>query len=156
MSFDGPNSTLFMFLSTIAISFTSALIPVVNIEVYVVFLGIVAPRSLLPLLLVTATMSHMLGKSLMYLAGRSFDKLPYGKLKERVAAAKAKIGDRAALGAVVVFASALTGIPPFYLTTIAAGVWRFNFWYFFWVGFAGRLLRLGALIFIPQLAGVAK
>ena len=152
MNFGDHSTMLLTFVSTVIICFASALIPVINIEVYVIFLGSVAPRPLLPALLITATLSHMAGKSLMYLAARGFERLPAGRLKDRVAAAKMKLEQRQSLGSAVVLVSAVTGIPPFYLTSVAAGALRFNFTSFFVMGFLGRLLRFAALIALPQVA----
>ena len=152
MNFGDHSTTLLTFVSTIVICFASALIPVINIEVYVIFLGSVAPRPLLPALLITATLSHMAGKSLMYFAARGFERLPAGWLKQRIAVAKVKLEQKQTLGTAVVFVSALTGIPPFYLTSVAAGALRFNFTSFFAMGFLGRLVRFAALIALPQLA----
>lgn len=50
----------------------------------------------------------------------------------------------------VLFASAFTGFPPFYLTSIASGAVRLPFSRFLVIGFAGRLLRFGALVMVPQ------
>ena len=140
-----------MFASTVAICFASAIIPLVNMELYVIFLGSVAPPPLLPVLLITGTFSHMLGKSVMYAAGRAFDKLPPGALQRRVAAAREKVHDRPNLGAAVILTSAIVGLPPFYAMTVLCGAMRYNFLWFFAAGFLGRLLRFGALIFLPQL-----
>jgi membrane protein YqaA with SNARE-associated domain len=148
----GDYSTpLLMFASTVAICFASAIIPLVNMELFVIFLGSVAPPPLLPALLIVGTLSHMLGKSVMYAAGRAFDKLPPGALKRRVAAAREKVQDRPNLGAAVILTSAFTGLPPFYAVTVLSGVVRYNFLWFFVAGFGGRLLRFGALILLPQL-----
>ncbi len=140
-----------MLASTVAISFVSAIIPLVNMELFVIFLGSVASPSLLPVLLIVGTFSHMLGKSAMYAAGQAFDRLPAGALKRRVAAARDKVRDRPNLGAAVILTSALTSVPPFYPVAVLSGVVRYNFFLFFAAGFIGRLLRFAALILLPQL-----
>jgi membrane protein YqaA with SNARE-associated domain len=48
------------------------------------------------------------------------------------------------------FASAFSGWPPFYLVSLAAGTLRQPFAPFFAAGFAGRFLRFGLLVLLPQ------
>lgn len=152
MDFGTPDGTLLTFASTVAIGVASGIVPLVNAELYIVLLGTAAPRSLLPALLVVATLSHMVGKSVMYLAGRSLDRLPPSAFTQRVAAARATLAHRPALGGALVFTSALTGLPPFYAVAVGSGVVRYSFASFFVLGAAGRLLRFGALVFLPELA----
>lgn len=152
MDFGGYDGALLAFVSTVVIGVASGIIPLVNAELYVLFLGTAAPRPLLPALVVVATLSHMAGKSVMYLAGRSLDRLPDSAFTRRVASARARFGERPALGGALVFASALTGIPPFYAVAVGSGVVGFSFAGFFALGAAGRLLRFGALVFLPGLA----
>lgn len=152
MDLGAYDGTLLTFASTVAVGVASGIVPLVNAELYVVFLGTVAPRPLLPALVVVATLSHMVGKSVMYLAGRSLDRLPNSAFTRRVAAARAKLEHRPALGGALVFTSALTGLPPFYAVAVGSGVVRFPFAGFFALGAAGRLLRFGALVFLPELA----
>lgn len=153
MDFGDPTSTFLTFASTVAVFVASAIFPFVNAEVAIVALGTMAPRPLLPLLLVVATLSHMAGKAVTYLAGRGAERLPFPALQRRVAAVRAKLDTRAtAVGAPLIFLSAVVGLPPFYLVTVASGVVRYPFLAFFLVGLVGRLLRFGALLYLPQLA----
>ncbi len=50
----------------------------------------------------------------------------------------------------IVLASSLLGFPPFFLVTFAAGAWGVSFRQFLVAGTAGRLVRFGALAFLPQ------
>lgn len=52
---------------------------------------------------------------------------------------------------VLVFISAVFGVPPFYVITILAGVFRLRFGRFVAIGICGRLLHFGALVSIPHL-----
>ena len=147
-------STLLTFGSTVLIFVASGIVPIINAELNIVLLASVAPRHLLPTLFVVATLSHMIGKSVMYLGGRGIDRWRYEPLKRRVAAARAKLEGRSELGAVLIFVSAVTGIPPFYAVTVVSGVMRYRFVPFFILGFVGRLLRFGGLLFVPAVARV--
>jgi membrane protein YqaA with SNARE-associated domain len=149
VAFDTSPAALAMVVLT---GIASGIVPFVNAEVYVVALGSMAPRPLLPLLLVIATLSHMLGKALLYWAGHAAERLPEGRFTRRLAAARAKFDERTTLGGALVFVSAAVGLPPFYVLTVACGVLGYSFRWFFVLGFAGRLLRFGALILMPELS----
>jgi membrane protein YqaA with SNARE-associated domain len=146
------STTLLLVGSTAAVFVASGVFPLVNAELSVVTLGSVAPRPLLPVLLVVATLSHMVGKALVYLAGRGAERCPIPALRRRVAAARGQVDARTKLGTALIFVSAAAGVPPFYLVTVASGVLRYRFSHFFLVGFAGRLLRFAALLLLPNLA----
>ncbi len=154
VEFGDYSSTLLAIASTIGLFVLSGVVPIVNAEVSVILLGSVAPPRLLPLLLVIATLSHMVGKSLTYLAGRWAERWGYAPLQRRVAAVRAKLEGRSALGGTIIFISAATGLPPFYVVSVGSGIVRFSFLHYFAFGFAGRLVRFAALLLIPQLARV--
>ena len=147
------SSELFIFASALIVSFVSAIVPIVYMEVYVVILGgIVEPR-LLPVVLVVATLSHMGGKAAIYYASSAFERLPEGRFKERIRAAHAQAERHSNLGTAVVFTSSLVGLPPLYLITVVCGAVRFPFLAFFAAAFVGRIIRFAALIWLPQLVG---
>jgi membrane protein YqaA with SNARE-associated domain len=153
VDFADPATALLSVLSTIALFVTSGVVPFVNAELAVIALGAMAPPPLLPVLLVVATLAHMAGKSLTYLAGRGTERVPWPWLQRRVAAARERLGDRTrTLGAPLIFVSAVAGLPPVYLVTVASGVVGYRFAGFFLLGFVGRLLRFGALLLLPELA----
>ena len=152
MDFSDLPSTLLSLTTVVAISIASAVIPVVNAELYVLGLGSITPRPMLPLVLVLATLGHMAGKSLMYGAARGVERLSFPALQRRIEKARAKLENRTTLGGTLVFVSAATGFPPFYVVTVAAGAMRYSFPMFFVLGLAGRLLRFGVLATVPHLA----
>jgi membrane protein YqaA with SNARE-associated domain len=152
VSFGAYDTPLVAILSTLAVSVASGVLPFVNAELFVLFLGTVAPGGLLPVLLVAATLGHMGGKALTYLAGRSVERLPPGRFRRRVEAARERARAHARVEGALVLASAAIGFPPFYLVTVASGVVGFPFARFFLLGFAGRLLRFAAILWLPQLA----
>ena len=145
------SSDLFIFASAVIVSFISAIVPLVNMEVYVVLLGgIVEPR-MLPIVLLVATLSHMGGKTAIYYASSAFEKLPEGRFKERIRSARAQAERHSNLGTAVVFTSSLIGLPPLYLITVVCGALRFPFLAFFAAAFIGRIIRFAAFIWLPQL-----
>jgi membrane protein YqaA with SNARE-associated domain len=56
------------------------------------------------------------------------------------------------VGKLLYAASAVVGIPPFYVTTVAAGAVGMNFAFFLVVGFIGRLIRFALVVALPQMA----
>ena len=154
MTFGSYDTALLAVLSTAVVGLASGIVPIVNAELYVLFLGAAAPRPLLPVLLVVVTLAHMGGKSVAYWAGRNFERLPGGRLRRWIAAGRSRFGERRTLGGALLFTSALTGLPPFYALAVGAGVVRYSYPAFLAVGTAGRLLRFGALLFAPAVARV--
>jgi membrane protein YqaA with SNARE-associated domain len=57
---------------------------------------------------------------------------------------------------VLVFVSSLAGIPPFYVMSLVAGALRMNFMLYLATSTAGRLLRFGALVSLPQMAVLVR
>jgi membrane protein YqaA with SNARE-associated domain len=56
----------------------------------------------------------------------------------------------------VVFSSALTGVPPFYVVSVAASSLRLSLARFLLVGGSGRLLRFAAIVALPGLLGASR
>jgi membrane protein YqaA with SNARE-associated domain len=144
------------YLATFIFSFLSAVIPVLNLEFYLATVSAVAPNSLmyLTLILFIATFSHMIGKGLLYGAGRGIVKISWKNKKfstKQIKELQLKMKQSPAKNSVFLFFSGITGLPPFYLVTIIAGTLKINFWNFFICGFAGRLIRLAFVLALPQL-----
>jgi membrane protein YqaA with SNARE-associated domain len=143
------------FLGTFGYCFLSALIPVLNAEIYLLGASALVPPALAPVLIVSAALGQMVGKSLLYFAGRGALKLPAGRLRTMVDGVHRKYdqGGAAApaLGATVVLVSAGTGIPPFYVVTVACGIFRVPFVNFLLLGFVGMLGRFSVVVLAPQL-----
>jgi membrane protein YqaA with SNARE-associated domain len=133
-------------------SVASAIFPWIAVEIIVLALPALAPSlPALALLVVLATAGQMAGKCLVYWTGRR----TFRHAGPRVARAVERWGDamtrrpRGAFG--LVFLSSSVGFPPFFLITAAAGALRVSFSQFVVAGTAGRLLRFGALVFVPRL-----
>jgi membrane protein YqaA with SNARE-associated domain len=146
-----------LILSTFAFSFASALIPVLNIEVY---LGAVGTRTsiaeALGLSLVAAA-GATLGKIVWYVvARRSVDsawvqrRLDRPKVRETYDRWEERVRGRPWYAAGVLFAAASIGIPPLLVMAVLAGSLHMRFWVFVLSCFVGRALR-----FYFILAGVA-
>lgn len=130
----------------------SGLVPAVNTEAYLLMVATLAPHQVIAPVVVFVTAGQMLAKGLLYLAGS-------GAVSSRFLAARA--GRLAGLGqrlarmrastSAVVFSSAVTGIPPFYVVSVAAGSLHWSLARFLLVGGSGRLLRFAAVVALPGL-----
>jgi membrane protein YqaA with SNARE-associated domain len=145
---------LYVCAATFTASFLSGILPLVSIEAYLLGVAALAPACP-PLLVVTvAALGQMSAKLLLYLGGRGVLRFPLPG-HDRVAAATARLARHSTSPPLVVFGSALSGLPPFYLVSVAAGILRFRVATFLVVGLAGRFLRFGAVILLPHLIGEA-
>ncbi len=142
---------LALILSTMIGCFIGSLVPVINTEVIVLAAAAAAPPELAVLLVLVASTTQMAAKSILYLAGSGLLRLPPGWLGKRVEKALAGAHARQAASGAVLFASASTGFPPFYVVSVASGAVRLDFRRFLLLGFLGRTLRFGVLVAVPQL-----
>ncbi|HSD28076.1 MAG TPA: hypothetical protein VLL75_12285 [Vicinamibacteria bacterium] len=135
-----------VWIATLAAAFLSGFLPFVNIEAYVVGAAALLPGVSPLAVVVPAALGQMAAKGLLFLGGRGLVSLP-SRLRDRAWAASARLGTRRPPA--LVFTSALTGLPPFYVVSVAAGLLGFRPGPFLLAGFAGRLLRFGAVFAAP-------
>ena len=135
---------------TYVVCLVSGFVPLVNTEAYLLAASALSrPASALPLTL-AAAVGQMTAKTLLYLSGRGLMHLPMERYQARVEKTRALLdAHRGGTGAFM-FASAFSGWPPFYLVSLAAGTLRQRFSLFFAAGLAGRFLRFGLLVLLPQ------
>lgn len=151
MDFAALSSLLGIHFATFVVSAVSGFVPLVNTELYLASVSALSSDPPRISIVVVATLGQMVAKSAMYLAGEGVLRLPIkryeGKIEEYRGSferAKGRIG-------ALLFLSASTGIPPFYVTPILAGVLRISFPLFFACGFAGRFVRFAAVYLLPGL-----
>lgn len=149
-------------LILLPVAFASALVPLVNMEAYLGIQAGVEQVDHIWLLGLLAACGQMLGKVVWYhLGARSLRwgwvrrKLEQPKQQARLELWRRRTEQRPALVGVLLFASALAGLPPFAIVSVLAGQLRMNAVLFFTVGLAGRWLRfaavLGGLAWVMQL-----
>jgi membrane protein YqaA with SNARE-associated domain len=140
-------------LGCFALTLLSALVPWVNAEVIVLSLPAVAASGTeLVLLLLVATAGQMSGKCVLYwIARRGGARLSEGRVAAAIARWRVRIERRPSSPVALVLLSSAVGIPPFYVITLMAGALRVGFWPFLAAGTCGRLVRFGALIYVPHL-----
>ncbi len=140
-----------IYVATFLFSLVGGIVPVFNVEVYLLSLGTLSPGSGGLAVAMAASLGQMTAKSLLYLSGRGLLKLPFGGAEARIGAVAERL-TRAEGGAMtLVLVSALTGLPPFYGVSVAAGVLRLHFGLFFAAGWCGRFLRFALVCALPAL-----
>jgi membrane protein YqaA with SNARE-associated domain len=145
-------STLAILAATYGYCVLSGLLPFVNAELYLLAASAAVSREMALGVVIAGTLGQMTAKVAMYLAGRGMVKLPGARLQRMVAEAEAWAARRPNMGGGLIFVSASTGFPPFYIMSIACGVVRTNLAQFATVGFVGRFLRFGIVVLFPQIA----
>lgn len=136
----------------LALSFTSAVLPWVNAELLVLALPALAgsvPR--LALLVGVVTIGQMAGKCLVYQAGQRGLGTPTGANAARLERWRMWMQGAPHRGVLLVAISSAVGIPPFYVTSLLAGMLRLHLGWFVGAGTIGRLVRFSAIAVLPHL-----
>jgi len=141
-----------LLLSSFALAVVSAIVPWVNGEL--VLLSFVAPATSTPDLsqiVIAVTAGQVSGKSALYWLARRARRLPPPKVAAAIDRWRDRIARRPLSGLATMFASATFGVPPLYLTTLAAGSLMVEFGAFLAVIVCGRLLHFVAIALVPRL-----
>jgi len=147
-------ASLGIYGGTFLVSVVAALCPVVSSEVVmfgVIRIAVDRPSQLLWLVVAAAT-GQMAAKVPLYYAGQALLALPRGRYRAQIEKAQRKLEQWKARPHVIYAVSAVVGLPPFYLTVLAAAAMHIRFRAFVAIGLAGRLIHFTA---IAALAWVA-
>lgn len=136
-------------LATFVTCFVSGVFPLVNAEVFLLAVAAVAPGPPPWLIVLVAATGQIIAKSLLYLGGAGVIRLPRGKRREDIERLRARV-ERWRSKDLLVFVSAATGLPPFFVLSILAGSMRLPFGRFAAAGFAGRIVRFTVVVAVPQ------
>jgi membrane protein YqaA with SNARE-associated domain len=140
-----------------AIGLVSGLVPVVNTEAYLLMIAALAPHGAVAPAVVFVTAGQMVAKGLLYMAGSGAVSSRFLTAREgRLAGMRKRLERMQASASAVVFSSAVIGIPPFYLVSVAAGSLRWSLPHFLLVGASGRLVRFAAIVALPGLLGAVR
>ncbi len=145
-------STLITYGSCFVLSLASALFPWINGEAVLVSLAAIVrtPAGMAALVLIAAA-GQMAGKCVLYWSSRRIIPLGSGRFGSSVKKWAGAFQKSPARTLLMVFISSAVGIPPFYVITVLAGMFRVRFGPFFAVGACGRVVRFGALALVPYL-----
>ena len=141
--------------SAFVASVASGLVPFVNAEVVVVAAAVAVPRSQVWLAVGVCSLGQMIAKALLYGLARWLpQRLPANAVRHLDRASeKAKRIEQA--GWPLILVSAIVGLPPFYVISLAAGIVRVNFAAFLVIGLVGRGIRFAILAYGAVAAGGA-
>jgi len=140
-----------LYLTTYVVAVISGFVPVVNLEVYLVWVAALTPSSQAVAITVLATIGQMTAKTLMYLAGAGILKISVKKPGKKLQAVQMKMAKWQHRIGLFLFSSAFLGVPPFYVVSIASGICRVPLPVFVIWGLAGRFLRFAIAVFFPHL-----
>jgi membrane protein YqaA with SNARE-associated domain len=151
MNFEHLITRYGLYLTTFIVAVISGFVPVVNIEIYLVWVAALTPRSQAISITLLATLGQMTAKTLMYLAGAGVVKISVKKPGKKLRAVQMKMAEWQHRMGIFMFSSAFLGVPPFYVVSIASGICRIPLSVFLIWGFMGRLLRFAIAVFAPHL-----
>jgi membrane protein YqaA with SNARE-associated domain len=140
-------------LGLFLVAIASALVPLINIEVYLIGLAAVSSDTHIWFLAAVGGAGQMLGKVVwFYLGANSLrwswirKRLEKPKAKAKLELWQARTNERPAVGAALLFVSGVSGFPPFAIVAVLAGQLRMRFVTFLVVGFVSRTLRFAAFL----------
>lgn len=140
-------------LALLGVSIASALLPLINLEAYLVGLAALSSEQRIWLLAAVGGAGQMLGKVVWYYLGANA--LRWGWIRRKVEKPKAqaklelwreRTHERPLLGAAALFVSASAGVPPLAVMAVLAGQLRTSLTIFVPVVFVGRTLRFVAVL----------
>lgn len=136
-----------MLLLVFIVCFGGAVFPPIAADLYVLVVSAASTPARLPLLIIVATIAQVMGKMLVYGAGRGWHgvHLPAALARFRSSALR---GQQAS--GLIVLVSALAGFPPFFPVSFAAGVVRVTLVRFTIAALAGRAVRLTVIAVLPH------
>ena len=138
-------------LATLGVSLISGLIPIVNAELYLLSIGFVAESWWLAIVIaLAAAIGQMVAKVGIYLAARRGAEIPKGKLGARLDSYRRRVDRYPASASALTFTSALIGLPPLYLVSVAAGMGRTSLVGFALYGTLGRTIRFYGVLVAPS------
>ena len=140
---------MLMFASCFVLAIVSALLPWVNAEL--MLLAAASPATSIGevvVLVVAATAGQVTGKSALYwIARRTLS--PGGRIHAAVARWREACEHRQRSTRATMMLSAVAGVPPFYVTTLAAGALGIDFVSFLTSAVVGRLVHFSAVALAP-------
>ncbi|GAB3489323.1 VTT domain-containing protein [Nocardiopsis coralliicola] len=139
----------------------SGLVPVLNIEVYLLGAAVITDDAALVATALSAAAGQTAGKLAYYAVGRGAldvswlrrqSERPAGKWRERAARWREQGEARPVWSAGLLASSSLISIPPLMVVCVLAGAVRMPVWVFTAVTAATRFLRFLAIVYLPGLA----
>ena len=141
--------------SAFVASVVSGFIPFVNAEVVVAGAAVAAPPGYMIPVIVVCSVGQMLAKVALYAGMRWLPERLPAKATQRLDRASEKVKNLEQAGLTLVLISAVVGLPPFYLISLAAGAMKLNLTGFIVTGTVGRGVRFAIIAYGAVAAGDA-
>lgn len=141
--------------SAFAASVASGLVPFVNAEVVVVAAAVAVPASQQWLVVTVCSVGQMVAKAVLYGLARWLPQRLPARAVRHLERASEKARRLEQAGWSLILVSAVVGLPPFYVISLAAGMVRVNFAAFLALGLVGRAIRFAILAYGAVAAGGA-
>jgi membrane protein YqaA with SNARE-associated domain len=146
--------TLGLYGGTLVVCFVSGLVPLINTELFLVGLGVVAitsPGQIVPIA-VLAAIGQVSAHLVLYFAGLGVVGLPRGKTRDKIERARARVAKWQRRPHFVLALAATIGIPPLMLVSVVAGAMKISVRAYCLISLVGRTVRFAAILAIPFLA----
>jgi membrane protein YqaA with SNARE-associated domain len=146
-------ATFGIYGGTYVVCLLAGLIPLINSEVYLVGLTLWAVHDPLPLaaVVVLASVGQMTAKIILYYAAYGMFELPRGRFHAKILAARSRMEKWRDRPKYVIAISAVVGLPPFYLVSLAAGALKIRLRVFLPIGLIGRIVHFAVVVAIARL-----
>ena len=141
--------------SAFVASVVSGFIPFVNAEVVVAGAAVAAPPGYMIPVIVVCSVGQMLAKVALYAGMRWLPERLPAKATQRLDRASEKVKKLEQAGLTLVLISAVVGLPPFYLISLAAGAMKLSLTGFIVTGTVGRGVRFAIIAYGAVAAGDA-
>jgi membrane protein YqaA with SNARE-associated domain len=129
--------------------FAAGIVPIGVAEALAVAIGVVLPTELAIGMWGVFTLAHVAAKTPWYWLGAHSDRVMHPWAKRHIERSRAFLATRPHYGTGVLALSALLSVPPFHLSSIAAGITHIPFGRFVAICLSGRLVRFGLLAAAP-------
>lgn len=140
-----------VFGGTYVICLISGFIPLVNAELFLIWISLMIPKTEYIPILLLATAGQMTAKILMFLSGKGVIHISKKRYEKKIGQIQAKMKKWESKIDFFIFLSAFTGFPPLYVVSVLCGMTKVNIIRFFITATLGRLLRFGIVMYFPQL-----
>ncbi|MFE3459793.1 VTT domain-containing protein [Nocardiopsis aegyptia] len=142
------------------VALLSGLVPVLNIELYLVGAVVAVDDGALVAMAVAAGLGQTLGKLPYYYVGRGTISAPWlrrraatpGRWAARAERWREKAQERPVWGLGLVALSSFASVPPFLIVSVLAGVVRIDVWRFAAITFVTRTARFLIVVYAPAWA----
>lgn len=143
-------SLLLLWLTTLGVCIAGAIVPFINTEIYLLSVSALSPRSFVAPLVIAATLGQMIGKVVMFYAGRGVLRFRSERVRRGISRVRARLEGRPRAAWLILFSSATVGLPPLYAVTVACGAIGMSLFSFFVIGTVGRLIHFSVVALLPQ------